>query len=318
MVSLKSIVSLIILKNPRSGSSWFVQLLNSASRVYVTEEILTSRSDPSKGDYQSYLARALREPMARFNKGPAYGSNGSGPQRSLKDKAWPEDGWAVLGFTVSPKKFVGTSVNVSQFGATVVAYERTNKIKQAVAYYRGRLMRAKCGSNYVRDECRLDDGLINVDLKTFSKDLVESLAKDHALRQHVVDGARRITYEGLIGNPKETLRVLFEDWLHVYDYGRDTNRASLYSKTTSDDLRTVLGNFDEVRQWLNQTAPCLLPHLMETRADVVQSDTCDGAFTDKVEERLNTSRGWRRENRGKTRKERRKKEKKHEKKKNKS
>ena len=40
----QNLVPLIVLKNPRSGSSWLVQLLNGVPSAFVTEEILTSKS----------------------------------------------------------------------------------------------------------------------------------------------------------------------------------------------------------------------------------------------------------------------------------
>ena len=69
-------VPLIVLKNPRSGSSWLVALLNSVPSAFVTEEILTSKSaghGDVKAEGEAHLGRALGEPMGRFGRGSACG-----------------------------------------------------------------------------------------------------------------------------------------------------------------------------------------------------------------------------------------------------
>ena len=145
----ENLVPLIVLKNPRSGSSWLVQLLNSVPSAFVTEEILTSKSaghGDVKAEGEAHLFRALSEPMGRFGRGAAFGvdeKRGGSAKLVAKDRAMresgkrPRDAWDVVGFTVSPKRILGLNL----FGAPdgvfwrsgcrkVVLYERTNKTGQ--------------------------------------------------------------------------------------------------------------------------------------------------------------------------------------------
>ena len=145
----ENLVPLIVLKNPRSGSSWLVQLLNGVPSAFVTEEILTSKSaghGDVKAEGEAHLFRALSEPMGRFGRGAAFGvdeKRGGSAKLVAKDRAMresgkrPRDAWDVVGFTVSPKRILGLNL----FGAPdgvfwrsgcrkVVLYERTNKTGQ--------------------------------------------------------------------------------------------------------------------------------------------------------------------------------------------
>lgn len=294
-------IPVIVLKNPRSGSSWFVQLLNSASQVFVTEEILTSKS----GKYgnltlqgEAYLERALREPMNRFNGGPAFGSNG--PQRSLKHKSVPPGGWAVVGFTVSPKRLLAGDINISALAvrtaAKMIIYERTNKVKQAIAYYRGRLLRDKCGFNNVRNTestCTLSTAHFELDIEVFERNLLESMAKDYALAgAHIPRSAYRVTYEDLLSDTNTTLQAVFA-YLGAPVPTHGLRNA--YSKSTSDDLRAIITNFDQVEHWLELNAPCLLPHLREKNPGTLQSQTCNDTLHQRVRAYMYHSSSWRRD-----------------------
>lgn len=292
-------VPVIVLKNPRSGSSWFVQLLNSASGVFVTEEILTSKSG-KHGDIalhgEAYLERALREPMNRFAAGPAFGS--SGPQRSLKHKTVPIDGWTVVGFTVSPKRLLAGDINITALAmrtaAKMIIYERTNKVKQAIAYYRGRLLRDKCGFNNVRtteSACTLSTVHFKLDINTFERNLLESMAKDYALAEaNIPHSAHRVTYEGLLSDTNSTLQAVFA---YLGAPAPTQGLRNAYAKSTSDDLRAIITNFDQVEHWLALNAPCLLPHLRETNPGALQTQTCNDTLHQRVRAYMRHSRSWR-------------------------
>lgn len=131
-------VPLIILKNPRSGSSWLVQLLNAMPSAFVTEEILTSKS-AGHGDVvgggTAHLARALVEPMGRFGRGAAFDpETGVGVDRATRELGKKNRGaWDVLGFTVSPKRVLGLDLFARPDGVfwrvprtRVVLYERAS------------------------------------------------------------------------------------------------------------------------------------------------------------------------------------------------
>lgn len=273
-----TLVSVIILKNPRSGSSWFLQLVNSSPNVFVTEEILTSK----RRNPEAYLARALREPMSK--RGPAF----EHPARAMR---WKQPAkWEVLGFSVSPKWTRG--IDLLAFGAKMVLYERTNKVKQALAAYRGRMLKRKCGYNNIRGDCRLPASLV-VNITQLKRHVVETMAKDVETRALVSDDFYTVTYEALLSDPVLVLDRLFA-WLGVERRGQ---LSHMYSKSTGDDLRRVILNFLEVKAWLERDAPCLTTHLLETRPGVTQNDTCVGVFATDVETRRTKSGSWTRASR---------------------
>lgn len=186
----------------------------------------------------------------------------------------------------------------------VVVYERTNKVKQALAYARGRALRATCGYNNKRDDAKCVLPLpYRVDVVVLRSDLLESMAKDTACREAVarVDPARvlRMTYEALLADAPRELARLFE-WLGLSelwtrhtrgDRSASAHAAAAYSKATPDDLRTVLSNFDEVDRWLAANASCLVPHLRATDPSAEQPVDCD-IYAHEIQERLHESATW--------------------------
>lgn len=57
------------------------------------------------------------------------------------------------------------------------------------------------------------------------------------------------------------------------------------TKNTSDDLRTVIENYEEVENLIKTNYSCLLPEFYETRADVIQPSLqtlCGGLFSSQV------------------------------------
>ena len=355
-------VPLIVLKNPRSGSSWLVALLNSVPSAFVTEEILTSKSaghGDVKAEGEAHLGRALGEPMGRFGRGSAFGpderkgassskSRHHGTKVVAKDRAMrelgkkPRESWDLLGFTVSPKRILGLNLFAKPDGVfwqkprcRVVLYERTNKIKQAIAYARGRLLRDKCGMNNVRKKegkpaCTVGKTL-TLDTAALKADLLESMSKDVATRLALrslldVDAARldplrdlgdgrdfvpkptfgkdvagyvfELAYEELLADAPSALLRLF-DWLgkghvwrnHLSKSGKHASTQA-YSKATSDDLRDVVVNFDEVKAWLQEEAPCLVAHLEATDPGAVQADDCSATFETDINHRISKSKSW--------------------------
>ena len=66
-------VPIIVYKLPRSGSSWFVSLLNQQEGVFLTEEIITGRRgrEFSPRVCEQHLRTALQRPMGKVGTGAA-------------------------------------------------------------------------------------------------------------------------------------------------------------------------------------------------------------------------------------------------------
>lgn len=196
----------------------------------------------------------------------------------------------------------------------MVLYERTNKVKQAIAYARGKLLRDKCGMNNVRKgdakKCALPKTL-TLDVDDMKANLVESMTKDAATRDAVAsllengvafgrgagasDHVFALAYEELLADAAGALDRLFA-WLGKSGAWRRhaaSGPKAAYAKATADDLRAVVLNFDEIRAWLSEAAPCLVAHLDAVDPGAVQADDCRSAFAGAIEHRLATSTSWR-------------------------
>ena len=308
--------SLIILKNPRSGSSYFVHLLNSYPTVHITDDILTPHSwryGNLSADYTQYLASALHEPVMRYDivKGRStqevaavarrrkhfYGDDEAGGKR------WA-NGYDLVGFSICPSMHA-FDLDLEQLArlvprAYLVIYIRTNKVKQAVAQLRGETMKARCGSatsKGARENC---GGGLPQTISINTADLALALGNAFYREEHLLQKALRlsrafqteviqISYESLLGAPEPTMASLFKflGLERVFIEGGSEEPAESFNGI--DDLRSVIENYDEVQDWLTATAPCLLPHLNSTRPSTVHRlPECRDAFADemKYQERM--------------------------------
>lgn len=142
---------LIILKLPRSGSSWLTEKLNEIPSVYISKEII-QRSDRdrfSTQEMEDHLIRALRYPMGKL----------SDTRRILPSGRYFEDflfhktlkvfrSLNVIGFTVNPEhcKFINwDKVITSTSNVKIVVLRRRNVIKSAISGHLGQKMKYHCG-----------------------------------------------------------------------------------------------------------------------------------------------------------------------------
>jgi len=63
-------IPLLVLKAPRSGSSWFTSLLTKLEGVYLSEEIFNSHSGHNPSAALSYLENSFQHPMKVYPLGP--------------------------------------------------------------------------------------------------------------------------------------------------------------------------------------------------------------------------------------------------------
>jgi len=99
-----------------------------------------------------------------------------------------------------------------------------------------------------------------------------------------------IRYEALMRDSNEMKQLLYglglNPWkLYVLSSGLTGRCRVNCTKSTSDDLRKVILNYDEVETWIRVYYPCLLPQFYESRSGVVQpraEDICGDQFISRI------------------------------------
>jgi len=281
-------IPLLILKAPRSGSSWFSSLLNKFEGVYLTEEIFNSESGHNPSAALSYLQKAFQHPMKVYPLGP--------------DIVWHPRSWNILGATYNP--LVAWWLNLRILPDKVpdlrsIAYVRTNKVKHAIATIRSRLLKNKCLTPVITGttNCKLPTKT-HVNVNTFEKSFISKLAIDEyifdltaTLTENLEDGqVSYVWYEELTKDPKEINKLLYGLGLNLEELvqlpsGSTGRCKDNCTKQTSDDLQTVISNYEEVEAWIQLKYPCLLPQFYETRPEVVQphiEKLCGDLFTNRM------------------------------------
>lgn len=233
-----------------------------------------------------YLAEALKDPMKVFPLG-AY--------QQYTNKAW-----SVVGASYNPNR--ASYVNIKNLAkiepaAKVVVYVRTNKVKQAVASVRARLLKKICNKDVVHGSCVGLSEKTLINLTEFDNILQEVVATDEYNLEKtmtLMKGLDRknffhLSYEELMGDLIHIDRLLLWaganpkvlGWLSKPVEGKCKNGCT---KNTSDDLREVLENYEMVESWITAHYPCLLPQFYETRAEAIQPDVetmCGHVLSDR-------------------------------------
>jgi len=257
-------IPILILKAPHSGSSWMASEINRYKGVFIQEEIFIRDSyklGNALKESQSYLLQSFRTPM------PQYG------EKNLI----PKDDYKVLGATLNPY-WGSLYVDWNELAKKVpqlrlIIYVRTNKIKHAVASLRAHKVWKKCDVYVARSGCKLDPKFyVNISNLQLSLEYA-ILYSEYAVRIGLELAAKlenwfwRFSYEELIGDP-DTLDRLFK-WMGynataLFSKSPYGKRSHDCTKSTHDNLKEVILNYDEVESYISYKYPCLLSHLKET------------------------------------------------------
>jgi len=285
------IIPVLVFKIEASGSTWMTSKFNEYKGVFITREIF---HENTRGDYQkegqSYLMNSFSTPTLSY-----------GLKWNNKVKKPVED-FYVLGATVNPfwAKFLNwTELAHKVPNLKLVVYLRSNLIKHAISFIRGRLLFRKCKTPVVDGDCKLDNTFI-VDPKALRNQIVRLIARDkymieiaNGLAAHLDSWFYVLHYEELLQDDNAVMDRLF-GW--IGDFPKELRVEPVHlkcsnkncTKHTSDDLRSVIQNFQEVESYIKSKFPCLLPHLRETKPDEVMPsihNECPGLMKE-VEEAL--------------------------------
>ena len=314
--------SIMILKNPRSGSSYFMGLLNAFPTIHVTDDILTPHSfrfGNVSADWLEYLSSALREPITRYDTIRARTFNETAIINRRRKQLYGDDEmdkrWHALdlvGFSICPS-IHAFELDLRELAAVapqtyLVVYIRTNKIKQAVAQLRGEKMKAEC-PNAVSRGGRLSSGdvagkkepcRVSETLHVDTEDLALALGtafyrEEHLLRQALKlslafnTEVYQVSYESLLGAPGPAVTAL----LQFLGLGRLAAESGPVDQgwneqpepfNSIDDLRRVIENYDQIHKWLEEKAPCLLSHLNATKPSTTHRlPSCRSAFSAEIQ-----------------------------------
>jgi LPS sulfotransferase NodH len=283
---------LVILKLPRSGSSWVTEELNEIPTVFISKEIVQhgDRSAFGVSDMEQHLARALQRPTGKLSSVGDFLPTGRFFEDYLLHKSMkPLQTLRVLGFTVNPehcKDVQWRRIQEAVPQLRMVALVRSNVIKSALSGYRGKQTQALCGSANLRistlNNCTLP-ATVDWTLVEFTREVTawqdryDEFAK--VIRQ--ISALERVAvtpvyYEDMQLNMENTFTFLFksigipEDEAIALSKSKVATPAQTgWLKRTSDDLRVILPRFAEIELALERGhCVCLLEQLRSTKAKV--------------------------------------------------
>lgn len=211
----------VILFEGRTGSTYFIEHLNSHPNIRALGEVLVeSRKQHSQAQLQ--MARDVLRP-------PILGR------------------WAAIGFKtklrdiVSPKDFASM---LKEFNMRVIYMVRTNQVKAVISTINAwKLKQMTNDYNLYKTTDRLP--ATTIDLNEFQHELTRRQNADNQLQafiNHLELPTLKITYENFLSNES---RVMADTLNFLKVPFKPTRGRAL--KITNDDLRSVIINFDELR-----------------------------------------------------------------------
>jgi LPS sulfotransferase NodH len=286
-------IPVVLLKIPRSGSSWFTSELNALPSVYISKEIVQGEDAESFSttEIEAHLIAALRGPKGKLSNSRAYFPDSRYMEDYLKPMSWswkPMTNLQVVGFSVNPEHI--PDVDWSRIKAAVpelrvIALARSNIIKSAMSGFTGELLKEKCGSANLRaGDKRIGgcDGAIPVKVPWSYADFLLHIKNWKARADHFDHTVEKV---GEVVGTKNLQRVHYEDLQQdvLGNLSRvlegvgarvqlTSARASQWKKRGSESLQDTLEHFDEIRERLQATGgacSCLLLYLMSTTPEVL-------------------------------------------------
>ena len=283
---------LVILKLPRSGSSWVTEELNEIPTVFISKEIVQrgDRSVFGVSDMEQHLAHALQRPTGKLSSVGDFLPTGRFFEDYLLHKSMkPLQTLRVVGFTVNPehcKDVQWRRIQEAVPQLRMVALVRSNVIKSALSGYRGKQTQTLCGSANLRlstlYNCTLP-ATVDWTLADFTREVTawQDRYDEFAKVVHRISALERVAvtpvyYEDMQLNIENTFTFLFksigipEDEAIALSKSKvATSSQTGWLKRTSDDLRVILPQFAKIEQALELGhCVCLLEQLRSKKATV--------------------------------------------------
>jgi len=271
---------LLIIKSPRCGSTWFTALLNKLEKVYIRPEIINwSRrqdirdAEERDGSVTSYIIESLRHPMLPWPEGEDLIRRGKST--------------VIVGSSIYPRT---TPVGLGRIAKSVpnlqvAALMRSNVVKHAISYVRVDELKRKCNKKQqFIGGCRLE-GKTLVSIKDFHRYLLTVIADDNKIVKWAQELSGNLGHSFLIIWYENLQETEFEPASLIQWLGFDMKNLGVVknydgpcyvncTKITSDDLRLVIANYEELESWIQSSYPCLSPHFHENSPGKVQPSIC--------------------------------------------
>jgi hypothetical protein len=287
-------VPVVVLKLPRSGSTWFTDTMNKYDNIFLSKEIV-QRSDGSKypaSTVEDHFINALKKPMGKLSSTDNVVPSG----RFMEDYIFhssmkPFREMDVIGFTLNPEHSEGIdwdriAKNVPKF--KVVVLGRSNLVKSAISGYTGAAIKSECGSSNLRASGDCDP---KIDVPWTTAELASEVrqwqtrydAFDLSVQNHPALSSRvvhHMYYEELQEDPTGAMRRLFSALEMPVEYPIKPLRDSEWRKRSSEDLSQVLTNYDSIRDAFQRgSCTCLLDMLLAVQP-ITFAERCNEVWRD--------------------------------------
>lgn len=286
------VVPLIILKLPRSGSSWVTEELNEIPTVFISKEIVQrgDRNEFTTEAIEEHFVKALRNPTGKLSSIKDYLPTGRFFEDYLLHKSLKVlKDMRVVGFTVNPehcKDVKWQRVQESVPNMNIVALIRSNVIKSALSGYRGKQTMVLCGSSNLRfsplSNCSLpksvdwsvDDFFREVSEWQDRYEEFEKVTSRISNLNHIP--VQIIYYEDMQINIDNTFTYLFKiiglpesEAIALTKTKIVSNPQTGWQKRSSEDLQSLLTKYGEIESTLvNGRCSCLLKQLRAKNAQL--------------------------------------------------
>jgi LPS sulfotransferase NodH len=217
----RNVVRFVILFPGRTGSTFLVSALDAHPDVEAKGEVLDGLRSAGADEQRAWLDRYFRGPALNRHRAVGF-------KTKLRD-VFDQDHFAAA---------------IEQYDARIVVLDRRNDVKHAVSRITARILRDRTG-RWNRYEGSEELGLIEVDPDDFASRLEAVETEKQIIRSFVERLGRPhldIDYEELLADPDLTFARVFD---HLGVRCVPVHGKTL--KNTSDDLREVIANFDELR-----------------------------------------------------------------------
>ena len=284
------VLPLVILKLPRSGSSWLTEKLNAIPSVFISKEIVQrgDRNEFSSTEIEGHFIKALLRPTGKLSSSKEYLPTGRFFEDYLFHGSFKFlNKMRIVGFTVNPehcKDVRWHRVSAAVPGMRIVALIRSNMVKTALSGYRGKQSADTCGSSNLRHSSRASCTLpatVDWSIGEFARQVTSWQSRyDHFFRIlnriRTVDriDVESVNYEDLQQNLSYSLIRVFN--AVGLPFSAATSLVSLeqrsplnhgWIKRSSEELRSILSHYTEIEEALVRgQCSCLLSQMRSTNA----------------------------------------------------
>ena len=286
----------VILKLPRSGSSWLVEQLNNLPSVYILKEVMQGSDvgEHSVGEIEGHFIHALSAPADKISRSKSLLPSGRFVEDYLLHRSGkgfkPSSSLGIIGFSLNIEHCEGLSWEgvISKVPhLKIVLLRRRNVVKTALSAKSGAELKRLCGSSNIRkddkalkcyDKYRETNQHITWDASSFVADVNFWLNRTAAFSERVAADPHLsslpqsvLFYEALQMNFAGAVRGVFESLGRAFSAADGAllgqEDGSSWSKRSGENLSEVLVNYDELVALLSvdEACGCLLRQLRSSK-----------------------------------------------------